>query len=135
MGNWSQANWSLKSWNNRARSFCGRDAAAEAAAEAAAAALLAAQAAARAAADLEREVNEHHEAHALKRYRAAMAARASAAMQQTPAPEPLPPTVIDVVPSQAAIDAAVAKLRSLRQPSVRRESFTGGITLPIVPWG
>jgi hypothetical protein len=136
MANWSQSNWSLKSWNNRARSFVGRDAAAEAAAEAERLAQEAAALARRAADDADREYWEHHAAQRAKAYRAAaIAARATAELAATPQHPALPPQTADVVPSPELVRAAVERLRNVRTSAPRREGFGGGINLPaVVPW-
>ena len=131
MANWSQSNWSLKSWNNRARSFVGRDPAAEAAAEAERLAQEAAAQARRDADTLAREVDEHSTVHALKAYRKAQMARATAAMQQSPEPAPLPAQTADVVPDPALVRAAVERMRAprARAPGGDTGLFTGGIRL------
>jgi hypothetical protein len=126
---WVNNNRSLHALCNRARSFAPN----QAASDAAHAAEAAAAAARRAADTLAREEDSHTVAHQLKQYRRAQMAKASAAMQQSPAPAPLPPQTADPVPSPEKIAAAVQRLRSLRQPSRPVDpsrAFGGGVWLP-----
>ena len=80
---------------------------------------------------LAREVDEHHFATNLKRYRAAQVARASAEAKATPAPAPLAPITVDVVPDPAKVAAAVERLRAprTRSPGGISGDFSGRIRL------